>query len=61
VPVSNAQALQSVLERRSIPHEVRIYPGQGHGFTGEAQADAARRIRAFLDRYLRQTSLGPTR
>jgi len=61
VPVSNAQMLQSVLQKRGIPHEARIYPGQGHGFTGEAQADAARRIRAFLDRHLRQTTSGPTR
>jgi len=61
VPVSNAQALRTVLERRGIPHEVQIYPGQGHGLTGEAQADAARRIRAFLDRYLRQTTSGATR
>ena len=61
VPVSNAQALRTVLERRGIPHEVQIYPGQEHGFAGKAQADAARRIRAFLDRYLRQTASGAAR
>jgi len=61
VPVSAAQALRTVLERRGIPHEVQIYPGQGHGFTGKAQADAARRIRAFLDRYLRQKTSGAAR
>src|SRR3954470_9415820 len=58
VPVSNAQALRTVLERRGIPHEVQIYLGQGHGLTGEAQADAARRMRAFLDRSLHQKTFG---
>jgi carboxymethylenebutenolidase len=52
VPVANANALRTVLERRGIAHEVKIYPGQGHGFTGEAEADAARRIVAFLRRHL---------
>lgn len=52
VPVSNARMLQRVLERRGVPNEVRIYPGQGHGFTGAAQADAERRISSFFQRSL---------
>jgi carboxymethylenebutenolidase len=52
VPVSNAHALERFLKARGIPHEVVIYPGQGHGFTGEAQADAVRRILAFFGRRL---------
>jgi dienelactone hydrolase len=52
VPVSNAYALQGILQARGVPHEVQIYPGQGHGFTGAAQADASQRITAFFGRYL---------
>ena len=59
VPVSNAYALEELLKKRGVPHEIAVYPGQGHGFRGEAQADAARRVTAFLDRYLRRgTSRG---
>ena len=53
VPVSNAYAIQSLLRARGVPHEVMIYPGEGHGFGAAAQADAAQRINAFFARYLR--------
>jgi carboxymethylenebutenolidase len=52
VPVSNAYAIQSALRARGTPHEVMIYPGEGHGFSGSAQADAAARINAWFGRYL---------
>jgi carboxymethylenebutenolidase len=52
VPVSNAGALERFLKARGVAHEVVIYPGQGHGFTGEAQADAVRRIVGFFKRHL---------
>jgi carboxymethylenebutenolidase len=52
VPVSNAHAVQSILRAHGVPHEVKIYPGEGHGFRGAAQIDAAQRINAFLDRHL---------
>lgn len=52
VPVSNAYDLQGILRARGVPHEVQIYPGQGHGFTGAAEADASARINAFFGRYL---------
>jgi len=52
VPVSNAYDLQGILQARGVPHEVQIYPGQGHGFTGTAEADASRRINGFFRRYL---------
>ena len=56
VPVSNAYAIQNLLRAGGIPHEVRIYPGEGHGFGGAVQADAAQRINAFFARYLRGRS-----
>jgi carboxymethylenebutenolidase len=53
VPVQNATALKALLEARGIPNEVQIYADQGHGFTGAAAIDAARRITAFFGRYLK--------
>ena len=54
VPVSNARSLEGFLERKAVPHEVKIYPGEGHGFGRAAQADADRRVAAFLDRHLKR-------
>lgn len=52
VPVENARAIENYLKVNNIPHEVVIYPGQGHGFTGVARLDSARRTAAFLGRHL---------
>lgn len=52
VPVEHARRLEALLTARAVPHEVKIYPDQGHGFTGAAQIDAAGRILAFLQRHL---------
>ena len=54
VPPSNARAIVSALERTGTPHEVQLYPGQGHVFTGAAQFDAASRTADFLGRHLGQ-------
>jgi carboxymethylenebutenolidase len=35
-----------------VPHEVKVYPGQGHGFHGAAEKDATQRALFFLQRYL---------
>ena len=52
VPVSEAYHLQQVLEKRNIPYELKIYPGAGHGFTGETWRDAGVRSLSFLNKYL---------
>jgi len=52
VPVANAYAIESLLRQQAVPHEIKIYPEQAHGFRGEAQRDATRRVLAFLQRYL---------
>ena len=52
VSVSNAGALETLLVRLKVPHEVRIYPGQGHGLAGEPAWDAASRAVGFLSRHL---------
>lgn len=54
VPVEEAYHLQSVLEKRNIDYEMRIYPGAGHGFTGETWRDAGVRTLRFLKKHLAQ-------
>ncbi len=52
VPVQEAYHLQEMLERKNVPYEMKIYPGEGHGFRGETWHDAGRRSLAFLQKYL---------
>ncbi len=52
VPIANAYAVQGILRARGVPHEIIVYPGEGHGFGAAAQADAAQRINAFFSRHL---------
>jgi carboxymethylenebutenolidase len=52
VPVAEAYHLQKLLEKKSVPYEMQIYAGAGHGFTGEVWDDARRRTLSFLQRYL---------
>ncbi len=52
VPVANAYAVEALLRQQNVPHEVKVYPGQGHGFRGDAEDDASRRALAFLNRHL---------
>jgi carboxymethylenebutenolidase len=56
VPVANAYAVETVLKNLGVPHEIMVYPGQGHVLYGEAQEDAERRVTAFLERYLKPQS-----
>ena len=55
VPVANAYAVEALLRQQNVPHEVKVYPGQGHGFRGAAEEDATRRSLAFLQRHLAGT------
>jgi dienelactone hydrolase len=52
VPVANAYAVEALLRQQNVPHEVKVYPGQGHGFRGAAEKDATQRALAFLRRHL---------
>lgn len=53
VPVDNARRLGRLLAAAGTPHEVQLYPGQGHALSGPAQLDAASRTASFLARYLK--------
>jgi dienelactone hydrolase len=52
VPVEEAYHLQTVLEKKHIAYEMQIYPGAGHGFTGETWRDAGLRTLSFLQKHL---------
>jgi dipeptidyl aminopeptidase/acylaminoacyl peptidase len=52
VPVAEAHRLQELLEEKGIPYEMKIYPGEGHGFESEIWRDAGLRTLHFLQKYL---------
>jgi dienelactone hydrolase len=52
VPVAEAYHLQQLLENKATPYEMQIYPGAGHGFSGEIWQDAKLRTLSFLQKYL---------
>lgn len=52
VPVSEAHRLRALLERTNTPHEIQIYRGAGHTFSGFTMLDAAQRTLAFLQKHL---------
>jgi dienelactone hydrolase len=52
VPVEEAYHLQQLLQKKQIPYEMQIYPGVGHGFSGEVWRDAGVRTLAFLSKHL---------
>jgi len=52
VPVHYAYELDALLTRYNRPHEMKIYPGAGHGLDPASSADAWRTTLDFLRRYL---------
>lgn len=52
VPVRRALELQKLLKSIGAVHDVKIYKGQGHSFTGAADLDSVQRSVEFLVRYL---------
>jgi carboxymethylenebutenolidase len=52
VPVEEAYHLQQLLEKKQIAYQMQIYPGVGHGFSGETWRDAGLRTLAFLSKHL---------
>jgi dipeptidyl aminopeptidase/acylaminoacyl peptidase len=57
--VANAYAVEALLRQQNVPHEVKVYPGQGHGFRGTAEKDATQRALAFLHRHLSGIDTAP--
>lgn len=52
VPVREAYDLQTLLEKKAIPYEMKIYPGAGHGFDNDVWRDAGNRSLQFLRKFL---------
>jgi dienelactone hydrolase len=52
IPVRHAYALDELLTKFNRPHEIKIYPGAGHGLDPKSRADAWRTSVDFLRRYL---------
>src|SRR5271154_2367585 len=48
VEVSHAYDLEKLLQKKAVPYEIKIYPHQGHGFTGDALDDSKKRTVDFL-------------
>ena len=53
VPVARAYETEKLLKSKSVPYEMKIYPGQGHGFSGDDLKDADRRTVEFIRKYLK--------
>jgi carboxymethylenebutenolidase len=59
-PVSRARKLERWFTQKGVIFEIKIYPDQGHGFTGESSADAEARRRRFLDKHLKDRKGNPS-
>lgn len=49
---SQAQLLAEKLRLHGVAHELKIYPEQGHGWTGPALFDSFARVAAFLKKHV---------
>jgi carboxymethylenebutenolidase len=52
VPVATAYRIEQAVRAGGSEAQIKIYPGEGHGFSPAATADAQRTIAAFLSRRL---------
>lgn len=52
-PVGEAKQIISILAQKSVPHDYKFYPDEGHGFRKLAnRLDAYKRILGFLEKHL---------
>jgi carboxymethylenebutenolidase len=56
VDPSEARTLAALLKARNVPHELALYPNQGHGFVGAAADDARRRVAEFVEKHTQTSS-----
>ena len=54
VPVAEARKLEKLLADKRFPFEIKVYPGQGHRFRGEADQDAYQRSLRFFEEHLKK-------
>lgn len=53
VSVSHAYGLRDIMKKNGRPYEIQVYPGQGHGFHGDAVQDSSQRMVRIFGRYLK--------
>lgn len=51
VPVAESQALHDSLQQAGVPVQLKIYAGEGHGWSGANLLDSYQRIEDFLKQY----------
>jgi dienelactone hydrolase len=56
VPVAEAYQLEKLLKTHNIPYDIKIYPEQGHHFTGLVQLDAVRRVAGFFRQHFQKAA-----
>jgi carboxymethylenebutenolidase len=56
VNVEEAHKLEKFYTDKGFPYEIKLYPNQGHGFTGDDAKDATKRAIAFFDKNLKQAA-----
>jgi acetyl esterase/lipase len=49
---SQARLLEEKLRTHNVPHELKVYPAEGHGWTGPALFDSFARVAAFLKKHV---------
>lgn len=52
VSVQAAYKVEALLKKKEVAYEIKVYPGQSHGFKGAADADALARAAAFFAKHL---------
>jgi carboxymethylenebutenolidase len=52
VPVAQAQDLNRLLDRLGTPHQLQLFPGEGHWFSQGAQLRILATVAQFLGKYL---------
>jgi dienelactone hydrolase len=52
VPVAEARRVEQLMKQTNSAHEMKVYPGVGHFFSGLTMVDAAQRTLAFLKKHL---------
>ena len=52
VPVARAYELEKIMQHLRTPYEIRIYAGEGHGFSAENRRDALDHSIGFFEKHL---------
>ena len=54
VPLRHSEALHEALQKAKVPVTLKVLPGAGHGFHGQALQEVGAGVLAFFDKYLKK-------